>query len=524
MKGGWYSGPAGGPTVPQTMEMLENYVRAGYPAIAITTPEEFRALNECQRVAQILGMNYAIWSSTRGLRMAEETEERGGFMNTGDPVTALQAGAKLPENTIYCLLDFHFYLRSPDVIRTAKDMFAVQKSRGIVYVFISAVFELPRELEREIILTDLPLPSREELETLALNVAEAAGIDPPDDCTAVIEAALGLTTAEAENAFALSIVISDTLDARVVAREKEQIIRKSGVLEIYSPDVNTSMESIGGLSTLKSWLRSRVSAYSPEAQAYGLPAPRGVLLVGVPGCGKSLAAKALAAEWQKPLLRLDTGRLFGSLVGESEANTRRALEVAEAVAPAVLWLDEVEKGLAGVQSSGRTDSGVTARVFGTFLTWLQEKKAPVFVVATANAVEQLPPEFLRKGRFDEIFFVDLPNPEERADIFRVQLRKRNRNPESFDLTALVQNTENFSGSEIEEAVVSGMFIAWNDGREVTTEDIIGGAKAITPMAVGMAGKIESLRSWAKNAARCANGVQEKDTARVSRVIRREVNQ
>ena len=481
MKGGWYSGPAGGPTVPQTMEMLENYVRAGYPAIAITTPEEFRALAECQRVAQALNMSFAIWSSTRGLRMAEETDESeniGGFMNTGDPVTALQAGAKLPENTIYCLLDFHFFLRSPDVIRTAKDMFAVQKSRGIVYVFISAVFELPRELEREIILTDLPLPTREDLETLALDVAEAAGIDPPDDRTAVIEAALGLTISEAENAFALSIIISDTLDAQVVAREKEQIIRKSGVLEIYSPDVN--MESIGGLSTLKSWLRSRVSAYSPEAQAYGLPAPRGVLLVGVPGCGKSLAAKALAAEWQKPLLRLDTGRLFGSLVGESEANTRRALEVAEAVAPAVLWLDEVEKGLAGVQSSGRTDSGVTARVFGTFLTWLQEKKAPVFVVATANAVEQLPPEFLGKGRFDEIFFVDLPNTEERADIFRVQLRKRNRNPESFDLTALVQNTENFSGSEIEEAVVSGMFIAWNDGREVTTEDIIAGAKAITP--------------------------------------------
>jgi len=504
------------------IEMLENYIRAGYPAIAITTPEEHRAIGECRRVAQILGMNYAIWSSTRGLRMAEETEERGGFMNTGDPVTALQAGAKLPENTIYCLLDFHFFLRSPDVIRTAKDMFAIQKSRGIVYVFISAVFELPRELEREIILTDLPLPSREELETLALDVAEAAGIDPPDDCTAIIEAALGLTTSEAENAFALSIVISDTLDARVVAREKEQIIRKSGVLEIYSPDVN--MESIGGLSTLKDWLRSRVSAYSPEAQAYGLPTPRGVLLVGVPGCGKSLAAKALAAEWQKPLLRLDAGRLFGSLVGESEANTRRALEVAEAVAPAVLWLDEVEKGLAGVQSSGRTDSGVTARVFGTFLTWLQEKKAPVFVVATANAVEQLPPEFLRKGRFDEIFFVDLPNPEERADIFRVQLQKRNRNPESFDITALAQNTENFSGSEIEEAVISGMFIAWNDGkREVTTEDIIAGAKAITPMAVGMAGKIESLRSWAKNAARCANGVQGKDAARVSRVIRREVN-
>lgn len=497
--------------------MLENYIRAGYPAIAITTPEESRALEECRRVARKLHMSLATWSLTQGLQV-EWTPQKAVVQ---DPVAALNVAAKLPDNILYVLLDFHPYLRSPDVWRTAKDQFAAQKSRGIVYVFISIQFDLPRELEREIVVTSLPLPTREDLERLLRSVAEAAGVEVPADTTPVVEAALGLTVTEAENAFALSLVVSGSFSAPVVAREKEQLVRKSGVLEIYSPDAN--MDAVGGLSELKRYLQLRVAAYAPEAQEYGLPAPRGVLLVGVPGCGKSLCAKALAAEWQKPLLRLDAGRLFGSLVGESEANTRRALEVAEAVAPAVLWLDEVEKGLAGVQSSGRTDSGVTARVFGQFLTWLQEKKAPVFVVATANAVDQLPPEFLRKGRFDEIFFVDLPTPEERADIFQVQLRKRRRNPEQFDIPGLVTATENFTGAEIEEAVVSGLFAAWNDGRrEVTTEDILTAARTITPMAVGMADRIEALRAWAEKSARRANGVAQQAQLRPTRVIRREV--
>lgn len=497
--------------------MLENYIRAGYPAIAITTPEESRALAECRRVARDLRMSLATWSMTQGLQV-DESPQKAPIQ---DPVSALQAAGKLPDNTLYVLLDFHPFLRSPDVWRTAKDMFASQKQRGIVYVFVSVTFELPRELEREIVVINLPLPTREELEGLLRQVAEAAGVEVPEDTTPVVEATLGLTITEAENAFALSLVVAGSFDACVVAREKEQLVRKSGVLEIFSPDAN--MESVGGLAELKQYLRLRVAAYAPEAQAYGLPAPRGVLLVGVPGCGKSLCAKALAAEWQKPLLRLDAGRLFGSLVGESEANTRRALEVAEAVAPAVLWLDEVEKGLAGVQSSGRTDSGVTARVFGQFLTWLQEKKAPVFVVATANAVDQLPPEFLRKGRFDEIFFVDLPTPEERADIFRVQLAKRRRDPNVFELPALVTATENFTGAEIEEAVISGLFQAWNDGRrEVTTDDILAAARAITPLAVGMSDRIEALRAWAEKSARRANGVAQAQAVRPTRVIRREV--
>ncbi len=491
--------------------MLENYVRAGYPAIAITTPEEGRALAEAKRVADRLNMGFATWSSTKSLQVDGKTQ------SVTDPVSALMAAFKFPHNSIFCLLDFHPYLKSPDVWRTAKDCFSALKSQGIVFVFISVEITIPPELAREIVVMDLPLPSRDDLEELLTSVAKAAGVELPEDPTTVVEAALGLTTGEAENAFALSLVIAGSFSPTLVAREKEQIVRKSGVLEIYSPDVN--MNAVGGLGALKSWLKKRVQAYNPKAQEFGLPAPRGVLLVGIPGCGKSLTAKALAAEWQKPLLRLDAGRLFGSLVGESEGNTRRALETAEAVAPAVLWLDEVEKGLAGSQSSGRTDSGVTARVFGHFLTWMQEKKHPVFVIATANDVFALPPEFVRKGRFDEIFFVDLPSEEERADIIRVQLTKYRRDAANFDLCAIIPATENFTGAEIEECIVSGLFTAWNEGRDLVTADIVAAAQEITPMAVGMADRIEALRMWAKNNARLANGAAHTHPDRPARVLR-----
>lgn len=493
--------------------MLESYVRAGYPAIAITTPEEGRALAEARRVAEHLNMSLATWSSTKSLSVDGKTQ------SVTDPAAALMAAFKFPSNTIYCLLDFHPYLRSPDVWRTAKDCFSALKSQGIVYLFISVEFTIPPELTREVVVMDLPLPSRRDLEELLASVSKAAGIDLPEDTSPVIEAALGLTMGEAENAFALTLVVAGSFSPQVVAREKEQIVRKSGVLEIYSPDVN--MSAVGGLDALKSWLKKRVQAYNPKAQEFGLPAPRGVLLVGVPGCGKSLCAKALAAEWQKPLLRLDAGRLFGSLVGESESNTRRALETAEAVAPAVLWIDEVEKGLAGSQSSGRTDSGVTARVFGHFLTWMQEKKQPVFVVATANDVAALPAEFLRKGRFDEIFFVDLPAPDERADVIRVQLAKRHRDGGNFDLPAIISATDNFTGAEIEECIISGLFSAWNEGRDLETADILAAAGEITPMSVGLADRIEALRGWAKNAARLANGASYSQAERPSRVFRME---
>ena len=226
-----------------------------------------------------------------------------------------------------------------------------------------------------------------------------------------------------------------------VFAEKQQIIRKSGLLEYYA--ASEDFANVGGLAVLKDWLNKRAMAFTDEARAFGLPAPKGILLLGVQGCGKSLCAKAVSRLWQLPLLRFDMGRMFGSLVGSSEENVRRAIAVAESVAPAILWVDEIDKAFAGSQGSGATDGGTTARVFGTFLTWLSEKTAPVFVVATANDISQLPPELLRKGRLDEIFFVDLPSEEERAEIFRIHLAKRGRDPEHFDLPALVDSQQGF---------------------------------------------------------------------------------
>lgn len=495
-------------------QKIENYVRAGYPGIVLLTSEETRALAECRRVASGLGLHFATWSLTRGLQV--DGVNRSAVQ---DPAAAVAAASKLPDNTLYVLIDYHPFIKSPDIWRLLKDQFLEQKTRGITFVFLSAIFDIPKELERELVVIDLPLPSREELLQLLHEIAKAAGVEVPVDPFPIVEAALGLTVSEAENAFALSLVETGQFDPRVIAREKEQIVRKSGVLEIYSPDVG--LDNVGGLAELKQYLKLRVAAFSPEAQQYGLPLPKGILLVGVPGCGKSLTAKALAAEWQKPLLRLDAGKLFGSFVGESESRTRVALQTAEAVAPAVLWIDEIEKGLAGVKSSGQTDSGVTARVFGTFLTWLQEKRSAVFVVATANDLAQLPPEFLRKGRFDEIFFVDLPNIEERKEIVSVLIKKYKRTPENFDIDMIASASEGYTGAEIEEAIVSGLFTAWNDGRrELKTEDIIQALRNIRPMSLGMADKLEALRAWAEHNARRANGVTRVE-AQTTRVIRRK---
>jgi SpoVK/Ycf46/Vps4 family AAA+-type ATPase len=255
---------------------------------------------------------------------------------------------------------------------------------------------------------------------------------------------------------------------------------------------------------LKDWLNKRVVAFTAEAHAFGLPAPKGILLLGVQGCGKSLCAKAVSRLWQLPLLRFDMGRMFGSLVGSSEENVRRAIGVAESIAPAVLWVDEIDKAFVGSQSSGVTDGGTTARVFGTFLTWLSEKSAPVFVVATANDVSQLPPELLRKGRLDEIFYVDLPSDEERAEIFRIHIAKRNRRPEDFDFPALVAASHDFSGAEIEEAIISALYDAFYAKEELTTAHVLAGLSQTVPMAKTMAEKIAAQRNWAKGRARNAS--------------------
>jgi SpoVK/Ycf46/Vps4 family AAA+-type ATPase len=261
---------------------------------------------------------------------------------------------------------------------------------------------------------------------------------------------------------------------------------------------------VGGLTNLKAWLSQRTAAFGERARQFGLPEPRGLLLLGVQGCGKSLTAKAVSAHWNLPLLRLDMGRIFSGLIGSSEENLRKAIRVAESVAPVVLWVDEIEKGLSGVASSGAGDSGVSARVFGTLLTWLQEKTAPVFVVATANRIDGLPPEVLRKGRFDEIFFIDLPEQAERQDIFRIHLHRRKREPTAFGLEELATLTDGFSGAEIEQVVIAGLYEAFAEGKELAQPHLVRVIQDTFPLSVTMGDEIGRLREWARGRTRPAS--------------------
>jgi SpoVK/Ycf46/Vps4 family AAA+-type ATPase len=321
----------------------------------------------------------------------------------------------------------------------------------------------------------------------------------------LLQAALGLTLGEAENVFAKIIVKDERLsgdDVNEVFAEKQQIIRKSGLLEYCS--TSECFANVGGMSVLKDWLNKRSIAFTQDARAFGLAAPKGILMLGVQGCGKSLCAKAVSNQWQLPLLRFDMGRMFGSLVGSSEENVRRAIAVAESVAPAILWVDEIDKAFAGSQGSGVTDGGTSARVFGTFLTWLSEKTAPVFVVATANDISQLPPELLRKGRLDEIFFVDLPSREERMEVFRIHLSKRGRDVGSFDLSALAEDSKDFSGAEIEEAINSALYDAFYSKEDLKNEHVATALAQTVPLAKTMDEQISRLRSWAEGRARNAS--------------------
>ena len=480
---------------------LEDYINAGETAIVLNTAEEERAIEECHRIAEKRKMLCKCWSETKGIvniskNSSGEIIRKNEKSSIAPDEDVLKEGMGFKKDTIYCILDFHPYIKIPNVWRTAKDVFSAAKFRKkeLVYIFISSKFEVPSELEHDIIITNLELPKKDELKDLVEQFSNKYDINI-ENMDEILDAALGLTLGEAESAFAISISSSDTFDLDIINNVKRQIICKDGLLE-YMRSKET-LDTVGGMKAFTAYAKQRFSAYSPEAQEYGLPYPKGVLLVGIPGCGKSLAAKALSNMWQKPLLKLDLGKLFGSLVGDTEANTRKSIQIAEAMAPCILWIDEIEKGLSGVGSSGKTDSGVTSRMFGTILTWLQEKDTPVYVIATANNISSLPAEFLRKGRFDEIFFVDLPNEEEREEIFKIQIKKHKGKSEDFDIEKLARISDKYTGAEIEEAVISSMFYAWNDGkRPYTSNDIEIALSEIKPMAKGIMSKtVESLRKW-----------------------------
>jgi len=490
---------------------ISNYIRAGYSGVFILSHEEQRVEAELKAVASGLEYRLFAWSATTGLIDTADGSAKGA----NDPFEAITAVSELPENSLILLRDFHLFLEdgNPVLVRAIKDELARCKTRGQVLVILGCRQILPAELQREFVVLDFSLPDKDALGIVLDGICESAKLHKPEsgEREQVLDASSGLTTTEAENAFALSVVEAQNIVPAIVAREKAATVKKNGLLEVV--DVRETLEDIGGLDVLKSWLLKRRDAFSAEAKAYGLPNPKGLLIVGIPGTGKSLTAKATASVFGRPLLKLDAGKLYGSLVGESESNLRSVIQITEVIAPCILFIDELEKGFAGSRSSGSTDGGTSARVFGSFISWMQEKTAPVFVVATANDVSQLPPELLRKGRWDDLFCVDLPNRDEREAIWKIQISKYGRDPEAFDLHALVEMSEGMTGAEVEQAFIDGLFAGFAEKKEPSTQSVCCALGETVPLSRLMSEQITALRKWAQGRARPATSAKSGDKRR-----------
>lgn len=490
---------------------LKELIAARYPLVQVVSSEEDRVLAALTEIAKPDKLTVMVWSVTKGARVQHSGE--GAKAVTRDqgqkPHEALMKIESYDIPGVFVLLDFHPYTKDPQVVRALRDVVSAfrtgEKPRTLVLV--SPVQGVPAEVEKEAAIIDFALPVRDEIRSLLTPLATQIGQALTED---VIDACLGLTAAEAENAASKSVVQSNRIDARLVLAEKKQIIKKNGSLEYV--ETSESMDTVGGLATLKTWLRKRRNAFSAKAREYKLPRPRGVVIIGPTGTGKSLMAKACGNAFAFPLVRLDVGSCMKGLVGGSEEAIRSALKVVEAVAPCVLFIDEIEKGLAGSKSSGMTDGGTMARVFGTILTWLNDTTADVFVVATSNDINALPPELTRKGRFDEIFFADLPNAEERAEIVKIQLRKVGRDPAVFLYRKIADACKDYTGSEIEQIIATAMNDSFDQGVEVTNDHILDAIPFVTPVSRTMADSIKALRDWAVNRAQPANAAQTEEPA------------
>ncbi len=484
---------------------LETLIRARYPIIYVVSWEEERVESAIRQIASDRGKKLYQWTITQGMVLNPSNRNDA----TANPLAALDFVMDSRDPAIFLFKDFHAFLGDYTIVRRLRDLTLALKRSYKTIILLSPQLKLPMELEKEVTIVEYSLPSLEDLDQLLEGIIQSVRANPQidinlsnDEREHILKAAQGLTASEAENVFAKSLVEKRKFDVDVVLSEKEQIVRKSGILEYYP--ATEAMANVGGMDMLKDWMDKRTVAFTEKARAFGLPNPKGILMLGVQGCGKSLSAKAIASLWRLPLLRMDVGKIFGGIVGQSEENIRKAIRIAESTAPNVVWIDELEKGFAGTQSSGVSDGGTTARVFGTFITWLNDKTAPCFVVATANDVSSLPPELLRKGRFDEIFFVDLPSKEERKEIVRIHLEKRKRDPANFDMDAVAEATAGFSGAEIEQVVISALYDAFSDELDITTERLLAEAKSSVPLSVTMSERISVLREWARTRARPAS--------------------
>ncbi|QVL52228.1 MAG: AAA family ATPase [Cyanobium sp. M30B3] len=475
-------------------DQLDLLIRSRTPILWIRSLEEDRVESLLEQAAQRLGNRPLLrWDFVDGLRGAPNREGEAAR----NPMAALAALDPLPsgQEAILLLRDFHRYCEDAGVCRRLRNLAGTLRQSARTLVITAPNWQLPAELDDSITVLELPLPDALEISALLRSIAQACG-EPlePAVLDQLSGACHGLSAQRVRQLAARALARRGRLsadDLAEVLEEKRQAIAKTELLE-YCPTEATPAD-IGGLDALKHWLEQRRLAFSEEARRYGLPLPRGVLLVGPQGTGKSLTAKAIAHSWGMPLLRLDVGRLFAGLVGASEARTREMIQRAEAMAPCVLWIDEIDKGFGG---DSRSDGGTSQRVLGTVLTWMAEKTSAVFVVATANAVERLPGELLRKGRFDEIFLLDLPSAEERRAILDLQLRRR-RPEHQLPLEVLVDRTAGFSGAELEQTVIEAMHLAFAEARDFSEADLVAAASQVVPLSRTAREQLEQLQAWAR---------------------------
>jgi len=472
---------------------IELLVKASWRLIVLESFEEDRAVRAVQAAASVSNRSVLSWSLAGGL--GEAGSGCGGL----DEGLRAMAGTETP--TLFVVLDAHRVLSEPAAVRRLRDFLPTLAKRRQAVMLLGPVVDVPLELERETARVRLPLPTARELGPLLRKVGEQRKIQAEDDSLweAAVRAALGLTAGEAVRVFNMACLRTRTVNeeaVRLIAREKGQALHRTPALSFHEPD--GGLDQVGGLGELKQWLRERRRAFDEEARAFGLPTPRGLLLLGVQGCGKSLSAKEVAREWRFPLLRLDLAAAFGDPNRSPEVIVRTATEVAESLAPVVLWIDEIEKGFA---ASGQDTA--SSRVFGSFLTWLAEKQSPVFVAATANDVLHLPPELLRRGRFDDLFFVDLPNDVERLEIFAIHLRKAGRDPNHYMIDELAAAAERLSGAEIEQVVSAALYTAFSESRELTDADLANAITETVPLYETYEERIKELRDWARHRARSA---------------------
>ena len=489
------------------LETIRERILCRFPLMFLTTWEEERWEGELASLALDMERGLVIWTATDGAAPALDT----GDDSHRDPTVFIDQIRSYPKDHVFLIKDFHPCLRDPIVVRRLRDLIPSLAEQRKAILLMGPVEDVPVDLQRDAVTIDLPLPGLDEMrEELRDVLIQRQHRGEPNiklskrEQERLLKTVMGLTANQARQAMARALLGKSAIDDDVyemLISEKSQMVQGSDLLEFQQ--LQEGVSDIGGLDSLKEWIAKRGEAFTEKARKRGIPSPKGVLLLGVQGCGKSLTARAVARMLSFPLIRLDVSTLLSADQGQSEKNMRNVLSLTEMISPAVLWIDEVEKGFSGVDAEGGAGDTTMIRLMGAFLTWMQEKPAPVFVVATANSVTSLPPEMLRRGRFDELFFVDLPNYHERKDIFGIHLTKRLINPEQFDLGRLADMTEGFSGAEIEQVVLTAMVESFNKGDALNQNEMEIASEDTVPLSVTMEEKIFQLREWARTRCRPA---------------------